>query len=205
VNEFINTLSQLDPAWIYLTICLVAYIENLFPPAPSDVLVVFGGALSAIGKGHFLMAIFAGTVGGTLGFMTMFGIGKWFGRRILEGGKIKFIKLDKLHLVEQWFKRYGFWLIVGNRFLTGTRAVVSFVAGISELNFTMTTVLSFVSSLLWYSILVYIGNSLGHNWEKIGEYFTTYSYAITGIFIVIALIVIIRFLIVKKRSKNSAA
>ena len=204
MNEFIQTLSQLDPLWIYLTICVVAYIENLFPPAPSDMLVIFGGALSAMGKGHFLLAILAGTIGGTLGFVTMFWIGRWFGRRILEEGKIKFIKLDTLHVVENWFRHYGFWVIVGNRFLTGTRAVVSFFAGISELNFPGTTILSFVSSLLWYSILVYLGNSLGNNWEKIGEYLATYSYAITGFILLIAVVIVVSILVNRKRNKNAS-
>jgi membrane protein DedA with SNARE-associated domain len=204
VNEFIHTLSQLDPLWIYLTILIIAYIENLFPPAPSDILVVFGGALAAMGKGHFVLAILAGTIGGTLGFMTMFWIGKWFGRKILEQGKIKFVKLEQLHIVEKWFRHYGFWVIVGNRFLTGTRAVVSFFAGISELNFISTSLLSFISSLMWYSILVYLGNSLGHNWERIGEYLATYSYLITGIFIMIALIIVVRFLILKKNNRKRA-
>lgn len=202
MNELIHTLSQLDPLWIYLTIFAVAYLENLFPPAPSDVLVVFGGALAAIGKGHFLAALFAGTLGGTAGFMTMYGLGKWFGNKILEEGKIKFVKLDKLHVLESWFKKYGFWLIIINRFLTGTRAVVSFFAGISEMNFTLTTTLSFLSSLIWYSILVYAGYTLGENWENIGTYLAKYSYFIGSIFVIGIIIIIWRGVFKKKRNNK---
>ena len=182
-----------------MAIFLVAFIENLFPPAPSDVLVVFGGALAAMDKGSLILAYFAGTIGSTCGFILMFLIGRWFGERILEQGKIKFIKKDALHKFEHWFQKYGFGLIIANRFLTGTRAIVSFFAGISELDFKITTLLSFVSSSLWYGILIYAGYSLGQHWERIGWYLKTYSIAITVLVTVIAAVALFRYMFKKKR------
>ncbi len=202
MNELIQFLSTLDPWWIYTIIFLVAFIENIFPPAPSDVLVVFGGALAAMGKGHFFIALLAGATGGTLGFMVMYGIGKWFGHKILETGKIKFIKLDELHKFERWFASYGYWLIIANRFLTGTRAVVSFFAGMSELDFTKTSVLSFLSSMVWYTILVYAGYSLGKNWERVGYYLKTYSIVISILVIGIVLILVVRYLYKRHQLKK---
>jgi membrane protein DedA with SNARE-associated domain len=203
LNELFQSLVSLDPSWVYVAIFVVAFIENLFPPAPSDVMVVFGGALAAMEKGNLIVAYFAGTIGSTCGFITMFLIGRWFGERILEQGKIKFIRRDKLHQFEGWFKKYGFWLIIANRFLTGTRAVVSFFAGISELDFKKTTILSFISSSLWYGILVYVGYSLGQHWENIGTYLKTYS---IGISVLIALAVIgatVRYFFKKNKLKNN--
>jgi membrane protein DedA with SNARE-associated domain len=182
---------------------LISYIENIFPPSPSDVVVVFGGALAAMGQGNFLAALCAGTFGSTLGFLTMYAIGKWFGNKILEAGKIRFIPLESVKKVEQWFQRYGYWIIIANRFLAGTRAVVSFFAGMSELNLTKTTILSFFSALAWYGILVYAGYSLGKNWEKIGWYLSTYSQVVTAVVIVIVLILLARYLYKKNSSSNS--
>lgn len=199
MNELFQTLLNLDPAWVYLAIFFVALIENLFPPAPSDVLVVFGGALAAMEKGNLLFAYFAGTIGSTCGFIVMFLIGKWFGERILEQGKIKFIKKEGLHKFEHWFQKYGFGLIVANRFLTGTRAIVSFFAGISELDFRITTILSFVSSSLWYGILIYAGYSLGQHWERIGLYLKTYSIAITILVTIFAVAILLRYMFKKKK------
>jgi membrane protein DedA with SNARE-associated domain len=199
LNELFQTLLNLDPAWVYLAIFFVALIENLFPPAPSDVLVVFGGALAAMEKGNLLFAYFAGTIGSTCGFIVMFLIGKWFGERILEQGKIKFIKKEGLHKFEHWFQKYGFGLIVANRFLTGTRAIVSFFAGISELDFRITTILSFVSSSLWYGILIYAGYSLGQHWERIGLYLKTYSIAITILVTIFAVAILLRYMFKKKK------
>ena len=199
MNEFIQWLSQLDPLWVYAVIFSISFLENIFPPSPSDSIVVFGGALAAIGHGNFFFALFAGVAGGTFGFMTMYGIGKWFGRRIIETGKIKFLPLEDVHKVEQWFTKYGDWIIIANRFLSGTRAVISFFAGISQLNLIKTTILSFLSSLAWYTLLVYAGYSLGHNWIKIHGYLATYGKIITGILIVLFLIALIRFFIARRK------
>lgn len=199
LEQLIQTITGLDPIWIYVSIFVVAFIENIFPPAPSDILVVFGGALAGMDRGSFVLAFASGALGGTLGFMVMYSIGKWFGHSILEKGKIKFIKLETLHKFERWFKKWGLWLIIGNRFLTGTRAVVSFFAGISELDFMKTTLLSFVSSLLWYAILVYAGYSLGQHWEQIGEMLKSYSLAVMGVVVLLASVGIAKYFLSSRK------
>ena len=204
MQDILQSLAHLDPFWVYVVIFFAAYIENLFPPSPSDVIVVFGGALAAMGRGTVLLAVLSGTTGSTLGFLTMYGIGRWFGRRIIEANKLKFVPLEGVHTVEAWFARYGYWLIVINRFLAGTRAVVSFFAGMSELRVGRTLALSFVSSLVWYSLLIYGGYSLGRHWEKVMLYLTTYSQVTTGIIILTVVVFVARYLIVKggKEKKN---
>ena len=202
MQEIIHLLTSVDPVWVYAIIFAIAYIENIFPPSPSDVVVVFGGALAAMDHGSFFLALMAGTLGSTLGFMTMYGLAKWFGRRIIETGKLKFIPLENVHRLEHWFAKYGYWIIIANRFMAGTRALVSFFAGLSELNLTRTTLLSFISSLAWYSILVYAGYTLGNNWKKIGFYLTTYSQIATIIVILVIIIVMLKYF-TKSKAKNN--
>ncbi|MBI3195431.1 MAG: DedA family protein [Ignavibacteriae bacterium] len=203
MNEIIQLLAQVDPFWIYVIIFGVAFIENLFPPLPSDVAVVFGGALASLGRGNFFLALNAAVFGSTLGFITMFTIGNWFGKKILDEGKLKFIPAETVKKLDSWFDKYGYWLIVGNRFMAGTRAVVSFFAGVSHLEPFKTTVLSFFSSLFWYSILVYAGYSLGKNWEEIGFYLSAYSQAVTGLMIVVVIIVTVRYFIKQRKAKSN--
>ena len=203
MHDLLQSFANLDPVWVYTIIFLIAYIENVFPPSPSDVVVVFGGALAAMQHGSFMAALLAGTFGSTLGFMTMYGVGKWFGRRIIETGKLKFIPIENIHRLESWFAKYGYWIIVANRFLAGTRALVSFFAGLSELNLLRTTLLSFISSLVWYSILVYGGYSLGPHWEKIGLYLSTYSEIVTGIIVFVVIAFAVKYLISKNNVKEN--
>ena len=164
--------------------------------------IVFGGSLAGIGQIEFFGALGAATLGSTLGFATMYGIGHWFGVRILESGKLSFIPKASVDKVEGWFRKYGYWIIIANRFLAGTRAVVSFFAGLSHMRIVPTTALCFLSALIWNAILVASGNILGRNWEKIGVYLATYSQTVTAIIILIALVLVVRY-ILRKKNKNS--
>ncbi|MFA6468973.1 MAG: DedA family protein [Bacteroidota bacterium] len=175
LEAIISYLQQLSPFWVYAAIFFIAYIENLFPPSPSDVMIVAGGYLVGIGHIDFISALVIATIGSTTGFMTMYKIGDWFGLKIIETRKIKFLPLDSVHKVEIWFRHYGYWLIIANRFLSGTRAVVGFFAGMAEVKFVPTAILCFVSALIWNWILVYAGTLLGENWKAIGDYLSTYS------------------------------
>lgn len=193
MEQFIQSLGHLSDVWIYAAIFFIAYLENIFPPSPSDMVVVFGGSLAGLGQVHLLGALAAATLGSTLGFTTMFAIGRWFGVKILESGRLSFLPKEGVEKVERWFQKYGYGIIVANRFLAGTRAIISFFAGLSHLRFIYTLILSFLSALLWNTILILAGNYLGKNWEKIGVYLTTYSQTVTALIIIVALFLIGRY------------
>jgi membrane protein DedA with SNARE-associated domain len=191
----------MNPVWIYLTVAGIAYLENIFPPFPSDLAIVAAGSLVGIGTIDFAPLLVGTTLASTLGFVTMYRIGDWFGDRILEVGKIPFIPLENVHKVENWFRTYGFAVIIANRFLAGTRAVVSFFAGMSELSLWKTSILSFLSALAWNSILIFSGKALGDNWETIALYLETYSKSVTLVVLVALLVLIARYLF--KKQKNN--
>jgi membrane protein DedA with SNARE-associated domain len=201
LNDFLQWLLHTDPVWVYCFIFLFAFIENLFPPSPSDTLIVFAGALAGMEKGNFFLALLTATSGSLLGFMTMFAIGRWFGNSILEKKKIPFISREMIHRIEAWFTRYGYWLIVANRFLTGTRAVISFVAGMSNLAFGRTTLLSGISALAWNAILVYAGYSLGSHWEDIGSYLRTYSTIVTIVVVAVCAAAAVHYFVSRRRRR----
>lgn len=191
---------------IYAVIAAIAFIENILPPFPSDIAVVAAGSLVGLGTLGFVPLLTATTIASTAGFLTMYFVGLWFGRRILEQGRIRFLPLDKVHKVEAWFRRYGYWVIVGNRFLSGTRAVVSFFAGLSELSVTTSTILSFVSALAWNTILILAGMALGENWHSLTETLETYSKTVTAIVVLALAVVIARFFFAaKKKARGGGA
>lgn len=200
VEDIISFLQQINPILIYLAVFGIAFVENIFPPFPSDVIVAFSGALAAVSDISLPLVIIFAVTGSTTGFIVMYFIGKFAGDKILEVGKIKFISPEAIFTVERWFQKYGYWLIVANRFLAGTRAIISFFAGMSELDLKRTAILSAISSLIWNLILIFVGFYVGHNLSKISEYITTYNKIVFGIIILVALIYLIKFLI-KRNAK----
>ena len=204
LDSIIETLLAMNPLWVYCTVAAIAYVENLLPPFPSDVAIVAAGSLIGFGAIDFGPLLLITTVGSTLGFVTMYRIGDWFGDKILEMGRIPFIPIENVHKVERWFRRYGYWVIIANRFLAGTRAVVSFFAGMSELSLWKTSVLSFVSALMWNTILILAGKALGDNWSSVAFYLETYSKGVTLAVLIIALVVIARYLYKNQQSQKSS-
>lgn len=199
-ENILAQFSNLTPFWIYLTIFFFAYIENLFPPSPSDMVVVIGGSLVATGSLHFIPTFLFATAGSLLGFLTAFIIGWQFDKRLIHSGKLKFITVQSFEKVENSFRKYGYYLIVANRFLPGTRAVISFFAGMSRLNVNKTTILSLISSAIWNAILIYLGIAFGKNIDIIDSYLKTYSNIILIITAVIILFFIVRYFIKKRKT-----
>jgi len=189
IESLLLWFQQLPPIGVLAAIFLVSYIENLFPPSPSDVLLVFAGTLIGVGTIGFLPALLAATLGGTLGFMTAYAAGRYFERRILTGRLARYLPVNSIHQVERLFQRYGYGVIVANRFLAGTRAVVSFFAGMSQMNLMLTTALSAVSAAVWNALLLYFGMSFANNWRQVVHYLALYSkFATIGVLLVLGIL-----------------
>ncbi len=170
--EFLTSVSWY---WVLIIALLTTMIENLFPPAPGDSIIVFAGTLIALGTVGFIPLLIATTLGSVLGFIIMFILGRNVDEKMMNSSLFSFISRDGIKKVESWFQKYGYGLIVANRFLSGTRAVISFFAGMSHLVFWKTVVLSAVSALLWNGILLGLGALFGEHLDEIFEYMKLYG------------------------------
>jgi membrane protein DedA with SNARE-associated domain len=200
-ESILTEISSFSPIWIYITLFLFAFIENVFPPSPSDLVVVVGGTLIATGAIHFIPTLILTSVGTVAGFMVLFYIGSTVDKKVIHAGKLKFIPIDAIDKVEIWFKKYGYGIILANRFMPGTRAVISFFAGLSHLDVKRTIILSTISAFAWNTLILYLGYIFGDNVELVDKYLTTYTNIVIGITVVVALFFIIRFYLRKKKSK----
>ncbi|HEY7751209.1 MAG TPA: DedA family protein, partial [Ignavibacteriaceae bacterium] len=154
-EDILSQISSFPAVWVYITLFLFAFIENIFPPSPSDVVIVIGGTLVGTGAVNFFICLVFATLGSITGFMLMFYFGSTVDRKVIHSGKLKFIPVNSIDKVETWFRKYGYFIIVANRFMPGTRAVISFFAGVSNLNAKKTILLCFISALVWNSIMLY--------------------------------------------------
>lgn len=201
IEQIFSFMQTVDPVYIYLLLFFFAFIENLFPPSPSDVIVVFGASLIASTSIDYLPLLVVTCLGSSLGFMVMFYIGKYFGDHVIRTGKLKFITQESLSKTDLWFTRYGYKLIVINRMLPGTRAVVSFFAGLYELDYMKTFLLAFVSSLIWNLIIIELGIILGNNIELIDYYLGAYSRIVIIISFILILFFLVKYFIKRKNAK----
>jgi membrane protein DedA with SNARE-associated domain len=183
----------------------IAYIENIFPPSPSDVLLVFAGTLIGLGTIGFAPALISATLGSTLGFMTAYVLGRYFEQHVVSGRFSRYLPANAIHQVERLFQRFGYGVIVANRFLAGTRAIVSFFAGMSKMNLAVTTALSAISAAVWNSLLLYLGMIFANNWRVAAEYLALYSKVVTVIVVAALALFLWRFFRKRRNAANTAA
>ncbi|MGA1367792.1 MAG: DedA family protein [Blastocatellia bacterium] len=179
LEEGIRWLQSAPPWGVLLLMFLIAYIENVFPPAPSDMLLVFAGTMIGFGLVEFEVALLSATVGSTLGFVTAYLLGRYFEGHVVSGRWSRFLPAQAIHQVEGLFQRYGYGVIVANRFLAGTRAIVSFFAGMSRMDLWRTTLLSAISAAVWNSILLSLGKLFAGNWRRVADYLQLYSIVVS--------------------------
>jgi membrane protein DedA with SNARE-associated domain len=199
LEDIIMYMGSVGPAWIYVILFFFSFIENVFPPSPSDVVVVVGAALIASTSISYLPVLIITSIGSALGFILMYYVGKLFGDKVVRSGKIKFISQEDISKTDIWFTKYGYKLILANRFLPGTRSVISFFAGIYELELRRTFLFAAVSAFAWNAIIIYLGMALGNNVKLIDYYLSTYSTIVLVLTAIVIAILIIRYII--NRSK----
>lgn len=175
MEDLIQQLKQSDPLWAYFFLFISAFVENIFPPIPGDTVTLVGAYLVGIGFLNFWGVLFATTAGSILGFMTIFGVAYWLEWKVIEKYQPRWVSVSRINRVENWFRRYGYWIILFNRFLSGARSVISFVAGLSKMHVFRVFVLALISCTVWNGTLIYLGSLIGKNWQEIVELLKTYN------------------------------
>lgn len=185
IQGVIDWISVVPPIGIYLIFLGVAYFENLIPPMPGDVLVAFGGYLAAEGTIKLFPILSLTVIASVLGFMTMYWLGYKWGAQIENNRDshliLRFIPYKYFKRGKKWMRKWGQGVVIANRFLAGTRSVISLTAGMSRLKIIPTIISSTISSILWNSLLIGLGWVIRDNWPIIGEYLSNYGMVILGI------------------------
>lgn len=191
-------ITQVEPWMAYLILFVSAFVENTFPPVPGDTVTVFGAYLITTGKLGFTGVLLSTSAGSVLGFMTMYFAGRLLGRDFFNEKRARIFKAKRMDKVERWFHKYGYGVILANRFLSGTRSVISLFAGIFHLRWFMVFLLSSVSAIVWNGLLMWAGYVLGVNWENITELISRYNQVV----IALTLILVVAFFIYRRNKKK---
>jgi len=199
LEQVLTYLNTLDPVWILAILFFFSFIENVFPPSPSDVVVIIGATLISSTSFGFITVLVITSFGSSFGFVLMYFLGKLFGEKIIRTGRLKFIDEHSLFKVDLWFGKHGYQLILANRFMPGTRSVISFFSGMHELHLGKTFLFATISAFVWNLVIIFAGMKIGQNVELIDYYLSLYSNIILLITLVIILFFVIRYFIRRKK------
>ncbi len=191
----------------YLGVFLLIAIENIFPPIPSEVILLFGGFMTTYTKLNIIGMVIAATLGSVLGAIVLYYIGKIFNKerlkKILSGkiGKILRLKNSDIDKADHWFDTKGNKTVFFCRFIPIVRSLISIPAGMSEMPITKFLVYTTVGSAIWNIVLVALGATVGENWKSILSIFDTYSHI--ALIVLIVIFVVGVFIFYKNRRKHT--
>lgn len=177
MQEFIINLME---KFGYLGTFLLIFIENIFPPIPSEVILTFGGFMTRSTSMTVFGMVVAATLGAVLGAITLYYLGHLLNRdRLVEivtkYGSVLRVKISDIDKAETWFIRYGNRTVFFCRMVPILRSLISIPAGMAEMKFQLFLLYTTLGTLIWNIILVSAGAILGENWERVLEFMDVYS------------------------------
>lgn len=184
---------------MYAILAVTAFLENCFPPAPSDVAVALGGFLSHRGVTTPLMVFLVAWSASAIGAVMVYGLARRYGRSIFTGrlGR-KLLSPHAVATIEREYLRFGIAGIFIGRLIPGVRSFVAPFAGIVNLSPLKALVPMILASGIWYGALTIAGATLGAEWESISRFISglnrTLAYAGGAVaLLIIGLLVMRRF------------
>ena len=169
----------------YAAIFVLMLAESACIPIPSEVIMLFGGALAGglLATGHAKVGLAgigaAGAVGNLAGALLAYAVGRAGGRPLLERyGRYLLIRREHLDRTEAFFARRGDLAVLIGRMLPVVRTFISLPAGIAEMPLGRFSLYTLVGSLPWTFALAAIGYAVAANWDTVASGFTYASIVI---------------------------
>ncbi len=201
-----STLTQLILDYGYIAILLLIFVENIFPPIPSELVLVFGGFLTTQAGLRIPLVILFATIGATLGAAALYLLGRLLSRerikKLFSGrfGKTVHLNPDDVLKAESWFKRYEYRAVLICRCIPIVRSLISIPAGMAKMKPFPFFALTVLGTAVWNTALVFVGVFAGSAWEQSLKYIGWYSSA--AIALVLLACAYILYLYIKKKFLN---
>ena len=202
----------------YFGIFFLIALENVFPPIPSEVILLFGGFMTTYTKLNIAIVIIAATLGSLLGAIVLYYIGKILNKerlkkivsgkigkilkKIVSGkiGKILRLKEEDIEKADIWFDTKGQKTVFFCRFIPIVRSLISIPAGMSEMKMQKFLIYTTIGSLIWNTVLTIAGSVASQNWESLLSIFDKYSHLVLILLIIIFVVFV--FIFYKKKTRR---
>ncbi len=170
--ELIKQAVSVNPLMGYGAIFAAMFLENLFPPIPSELIMPLGGFLVQQGELQFIPVVLAGLVGTVVGALPWYGIGRLINEERIEHwlerhGRWIGISPAELARSRRWFNRFGTALVFWGRLVPGIRTLISVPAGIEMMPLAPFLIWTTAGSLIWTLLLTVAGLLLGESYSNV--------------------------------------
>ena len=160
----------------YLGIFFLMFLENVFPPIPSELIMPMGGMLAKRGELSFPVVLLAGVLGSLVGQTLLYYIGRKFGARRLkqwatDHGHWVAVSPEEIDRAQDWFgKRRGNVAVFLGRLVPGIRSLISIPAGLAQMPLGRFLFWTLLGTTAWTAALTVAGRLLADNYDKVEAY-----------------------------------
>ena len=177
----------------YFGVGLLMFLENVFPPVPSELIMPLAGYVVAQGKLTFIGVVLAGTIGSVVGALPLYYVGKMVGQERLKSWADKYgrwltVSGEELDKTKAWFDKRGGIAVLICRLIPGVRSLISILAGINEMNLGIFLLYSTIGAGIWSALLATAGKLLGNNFKQVDNFLGPASYVILGALLVVYIV-----------------
>lgn len=170
----------------YAALALLMFVENVFPPIPSELIMPLAGFASARGDFNLVAAILAGTAGSLLGAVLWYYVGLWMGAERLKAWSARYGRLLTLTPAEvdrtcAWFDSHGGKAVLIGRMVPAVRTLISVPAGIAGMSLSKLLVYSALGTAGWTTLLAGAGYLLESQYQRVAAWVNPVSNAVLAI------------------------
>ncbi len=174
LEAFLRLVGSIPVETVYLLVGLGAAVENIFPPVPSDIVVVVGGILADRGMLDVRLVFVVAWASNLLLALGVYVAALRFGGGIFSTRWGRWLlRPAQLERMSLFYEDYGTLTILVSRFFPVFRVLVPAFAGISRLGFWRTALPLAIASAAWYAVLVFGGVVASRNVPRIVKALTT--------------------------------
>ena len=158
----------------YLGVAFLMFLETVFPPIPSEVIMSIAGVAAGQGKLSYGWVVAAGTAGAMLGNILWYLAARALGiirlRPIIDRwGRWITMNWAEVQRAERWFALHGTFFVFVGRLLPTVRSLVSVPAGLLKMRFRDFFIASTIGTAGWTALLAGAGYELGQNYGEIDK------------------------------------
>lgn len=186
-----DTILNIINSYGYLGVAFLIMIENVFPPIPSEIILIFSGFLTTYSDLTPENMVIASTIGSVVGAIIIYLIGYVINIEVIEKfldtkfGKLLFLKKEDIERSRQWFLKYNGKAVFICRFIPLIRSLISFPAGMTKMKFLPFLIYTVVGTGIWNTVLIILGRIAGDKWEVVLEYSNLYNRIAFIIFLIV--------------------
>ena len=167
----------------YAGVAFLMFLENLFPPIPSELVMPLAGFEAARSDRTLLGMVIAGSLGSLAGATFWYWVGRKYKARRLRHlaerhGRWLTLTPEEVDRAIAWFDRYGPAAVFIGRLLPGLRTLISVPAGIARMPLPAFLAWSAAGTTLWVILLAGAGYLLESQYDRVAALLNPVSTAI---------------------------